>query len=106
MKEAITIISIIAFYGCVSYFVHRLLLKAKIYLFIFICLVYILFTNYFFDLIIYEHQNFRSKGIFLEFGHADIVLLEVFALCVLVGLINVVAVIVKRFRRKAGGTTS
>jgi hypothetical protein len=102
MKEVVIILLILALYIFVSYCVRKLLLKVKLGLFIIVCIGYALFTNYLFDLLIYFHQWLRSKGIYLEFGHAEIVLLEVFAVCILIGLINITSVLIKKYRRAKG----
>jgi len=88
-------------YGLVSYMIHRLLLRVKVWAFIVICLGYAILTNYFFDLIIYAHQVLRSKGIYLEFGHADLELLEVFGICILMAFVNVSIAIFRKYKGKA-----
>jgi hypothetical protein len=100
MKETAIIILIFAFYVAISYWVHKLLLKIKLIGFIIVCVGYALFTNYLFDFLIYSHQYLRSKGIYLEFGHADLTLLEVFVICSFIGLINIIVVIVKKYSRR------
>ena len=102
MKETTIILSILILYLFVSYCVRQMLLKIKLGLFIIVCIGYALFTNYFFDLLIYLHQRLRAKRIYLEFGHADIVLLELFAVCILIGLINIILVLIKKYRRNDG----
>jgi hypothetical protein len=100
MKEILIVLLIIIFYLFISYFIRRLLLKVKIFAFILICIGYFLFTNYLFDLIIYMQQLLRSKGIYFEFGHASIVLLETFAICIVIGIANVIVVIFQRNKTK------
>src|SRR5258708_39776620 len=100
MKEVVIILLIIAFYSFISYLIYRFLMRVKPFVFVLICLAYLLFTNYLFDFLIYGHQLLRSKGIYLEFGHADIVLLEVFAVCILIAVINIIIAIIKKYKKK------
>ena len=59
-------------------------------------LIYLVFTFYLFSASISVHQFFRDKGIHLELGHADEVLVEFFLLWTFLALVNVVAVFLRR----------
>ena len=57
--------------------------------------------NYFlFDFLIYIHSILRDRKIYFEFGHADLLLLEVLAVCMIIGIINIVVAIFRRSKAK------
>jgi lysylphosphatidylglycerol synthetase-like protein (DUF2156 family) len=100
MKEALAIMLILVIYVGFSYLVRKLLLSARLPLFILICVAYVVLSFYLFDLITYEHQNLRLKGIYFEFGHAELLLLGVYGVCLIIALLNIIAVLMKKYRRK------
>jgi hypothetical protein len=100
MKETIIILLVLVFYLLVSYFIYRLLLTTRAFSFVFICIAYLIFTYYLFVFFIYVHSVFRSRGIYLNFGHADIELLEALAVCMLIALTNVIVAIVVKYKKR------
>ena len=102
MKELAIVLLIAALYMFVSWLVRKVLFKVKIVLFIVVCSGYAIFTKYLFDLVIYLHEVARLKGIYFEFGHADLGLLELYFVCILIGFANIISILVKKYRRSRG----
>ena len=100
MKEIVAITLIVSLYLFISYLFSKLSDRTNSLSFIFISLVYIALTNYYFDLVLYIHQNLRSKGIYLEFGHAEIILLGTFGICIVIALINIIVATIKFVKKK------
>jgi hypothetical protein len=42
----------------------------------------------------------RLRGIYLEFGHADLLLLEIFAICALMAVTSILLAIIKKYKVK------
>jgi len=76
MKEAIAVILIISIFFCLSFIAYRYILRVKLLNSIIISFVYLIVSKYYFDVINYTQNTLRSKGIFFNFGHADLGLLE------------------------------
>jgi len=89
MKEVIIIALIIIVFLYASYKVHLALLRCKKIWFILISVTYLVFTYLYFELINYVHSILRDHGYFIEFGHASILLIEVFLVCLFVAVINI-----------------
>jgi hypothetical protein len=106
MKETIIILLIIALYVLISFVTYRYLLKLRLLVFILACSVYLLFTYFLFDFFVYIHQDLRSRGVYLEFGHADLLLLETFAVCLLIATINIILAILKKCKIKKADSLS
>jgi len=76
---------------------HGYLLKIKSkLLFILISIFYIIGTYIYFELINQIDQKLTVNGIYLEFGHANLLLIELFLICLIVTIINIVLILVKR----------
>ena len=99
MKEVIVIFSILGIYSLISYLVYLGVLKAKIWISFLLWFGYLVFTSYYFDLIIYSHQSLRARGIYFEFGHAEIELIAVFGFCILLALLFTIVAVIKRYKR-------
>ena len=99
MKEAFSVILICILYLFLSYRIHKMLMKGNVFFFIATGLAYLGCTYLFFDLIIYVHSLLREKGIFFEFGHGDIILLEVFLVLSILALFNIILLVFKRIRK-------
>jgi len=102
MKATAALIVILLIYTLFSYLVHRLLLRSKWLMFIIIVSVYVILSNYYFDFVTYAHQNLRLKEIYFEFGHGDVLLLAVYAICILLALFNIVFSIVRKRKKEKG----
>lgn len=100
MKEAILIILLSLIFLFVSYKLHILLLKAKKVRFIILSIAYLLFVYFLLDGAVILHQYLRDHGIYLEFGHADELLIEFFLLWVVLAFINIIVIIIRRGRKK------
>ena len=100
MKETIIILLIFALFISISIAIYRYLIKVRLVAFILGSIVYLLFTYYLFDFFIYLHQSLRLRGIYLEFGHADLLLLETFAMCALMAVTSILLAIFKKYKVK------
>jgi len=89
MKEIIVLFSVIIIFVVISWllniYVQRL---KKKWMFMLLFLIYFIFTYCFFALLVYVRETLTLKGIYFEFGHSDIEIIEVFFLCCLLALIN------------------
>ena len=69
-----------------------------------LCLLYIVlyfvFTDLYFEFLNKMHQILRDHQIYIEYGHASIFLLEVFAICVITCLITTISIIFTRRKQK------
>ena len=75
--------------------------KAKRKLFIFLCICYFLISFFLFDGAVHLHQYLRDKGIYIELGHAEELLVVSFFLWIIIALINIIIVaIIKSKKRK------
>jgi hypothetical protein len=96
MREIIIIVLIIIFYAFASYKVYRILVKSGKITFLLFCLLYLILTYVFFELINQLEIYLRGKQIYLEFGHADILMLQVMAACFLIAFITIIFTIIRR----------
>ena len=99
MKEFIVVGLLLVFYLYLSYKIHHLLLKVKLYIFILVAFIYLVATYYVFDPIIYIFDYLRTKNIYIEFGHANLLLIELIFVCLFIAIVNIIWVLVKRFKR-------
>ena len=99
MKEVIVIFSVLSIYSLISYLVYLVILKAKIWICLLSWFGYLVFTKYYFEVIIYSHQSLRARGIYFEFGHAEIELIAVFGLCILLAVLFTITAVIKRYKR-------
>ena len=96
MKETVFISIISIIYLVLSFFVHQLMLKkGKIY-FAIIAILYLLGIWGYVELIRQVELVFRDHGFSFEFGHADILMIEVSFIYILLGILNVLVAIVRR----------
>jgi hypothetical protein len=65
--------------------------------FLVIILMYIISIYIYFEIINKIHQFLRDKGIYIEFGHASILLLELGILCLILAIINIIWASVKKY---------
>jgi amino acid permease len=86
-----------------SYFCRKFMLRKSTIYFVISAIIYLLITYAFFELIRQIEIYLRDRGIYLEFGHADILLLEDLGLCLFLAFINILSVIVQRYRRRLKG---
>jgi hypothetical protein len=100
MRETIIISIIITCYLFLSYKFQNIFLKAGNIAFILFCILYLIPTYLYFELINQAEIFLRNKKIYLEFGHANIVMLEVMLLCFLFALVNIAIAIFRRYKRK------
>jgi hypothetical protein len=99
MKEIVSIIIVLSFYLLISYIVQAALLKSNKMQFIIVCLVYAAVTNYLFDLLFYLHAVLISRNIYFNYGHGNILLFEIFGVCIVIGSINILIVLIKLWKK-------
>jgi hypothetical protein len=100
MRETIIILVIIICYLFLSYKLQSIFLKIGKLPFILFCILYLILTYLYFELINQVEIFLRNQKIYLEFGHANILMLEVMLLCFLFALINIAIAIFRRHKRK------
>jgi hypothetical protein len=97
MFTALVILIILFIYYLISRFTYKMLLKSTKLIFVIISLIYLIGTYFYFFSISEIHQFVRTKGIYIELGHADIKLLFLFVVCILYALFNIIyAIYVRR----------
>jgi hypothetical protein len=95
----ISIIIIFIIFLCSSYVLHRVLIRIKsVTAFIIIALLYLIGTYYYFEIINSLDNALTDKKIYLEFGHANIILILILFICILLAIINILLAILKRRR--------
>jgi hypothetical protein len=67
-----------------------------------ISILYFIGTYYFFELINYIVEVLRDKNVYLEFGHASILLIEIWLLCQILSILNIIAAGVRKTKLNKG----
>jgi hypothetical protein len=101
MTTTLSLVFIIAIFLILSYWIHRLLLNLKKSIFWVVTILYFLITYGLFELSNYIHIFLREYGIYLEFGHASLLLVMVFFFCIILALLNVGFAGYKRHKQKS-----
>jgi hypothetical protein len=85
-----------------SFFIARaaMVIKSAWYSFFLIVLYFALICLYF-ELLNTANQVLRNHGIYIEFGHASLLLVMVFFGCVITALLVTLFVVLKRINKKA-----
>ena len=83
----------------VSYRFHLALYQARIRRFIFLTIAYFLIILLLFEGIVRLHQFLRDRNIYLQFGHADEILVEIFFLWVILAFINIGIIIIRKNKK-------
>jgi hypothetical protein len=96
MKEAVALIVVLLIFLAFSFKFHTLLNRASPWRFVLFVATYLLCTYVLFEGASSLHNYLRSKGIYFQFGHADESLVFLFCICILLIVINVIAVIIRR----------
>jgi len=96
MKELIvlSVIYIIFLFASV-FFRKRAIIVKKKWLFVYI-IVYVIAISLYFELAVKLHQTLRNNKIYLEFGHADILLLELFVICYITATGFIISIFYRR----------
>ena len=100
MKELITLSIIYISFFVASFFFYKKMIKVKL---IWVCIfipIYLIGLYLYFDLLIELHNCLRDRQIYLEFGHADEVLLLLEAFCFLNVGVLVILICINRIRNK------
>jgi hypothetical protein len=69
-------------------------------------LIYIILLDGYFEGINTLHEILRDHGFYIELGHASLLLLEVFAICLITALILILSIIVQRLINKRNSNLS
>jgi phosphoglycerol transferase MdoB-like AlkP superfamily enzyme len=101
MNEYVVSIVIYLLFLLVSLYFRKLVIQMRsVWIAIIFIIVYFIATWFYFELINRAHQVLRSHGIYIDFGHASLLLLEIFAICILTAIIISISIAVTRFRSK------
>jgi hypothetical protein len=92
MKEFVFLLVFFVIFSIVSFQFRKFSLRAKFHIFILMVVIYLIATYYIFELANQVQYILRDRGIFLEFGHASILLLEVLFFCSIISIINIISV--------------
>jgi hypothetical protein len=80
-----------------SYFINRLLVRSRILMFILICILYFIIIFFYFVLLDTIYWKMVQNAIYtVDFGHADILLIELFFVCMFFAIINICIAIISR----------
>ena len=94
-----SIIIILVFYLALTGLIYRFLIRAKSNSVItIVSIFYFIGTYYYFELINTIIHRLAEKEIYLEFGHANIILLELGFICLIIAITNIIVILVKRNR--------
>ena len=100
MNESIFIWSFSLIYLVITYILHRLLLRAEIVKFAILAFLNFIVAYLLFDGAVRLYEYLRDHKTYLQFGHADEVLVEIFLLWIVIAVINIVIVLIRRSIRK------
>ncbi len=107
MKEGVISVMIVGAFIVASYYLHKYMRNIKsIIWFLSVILMYIVMLYGYFEIINKIHQYLRDRGIYIEFGHASILLIELGVICLFFALINIVWAAVSRYRNLQVKNTS
>jgi hypothetical protein len=91
------IITILILYLAISFAIYGLLIRIKSFIIVtLVSIGYFLGTYFYFELINTIDHKLAERKINLEFGHANIILLELFLICLIIAIVNIVLIFVKR----------
>ncbi len=99
MKEILFLSATFIIFLLVSLLFHqRMVDVATKWLFVYI-LAYFIAISLYFNLALRIHQTLRNNKIFLEFGHAEILLLELYVICYITAIGFIINVLRKRRKK-------
>ncbi len=98
MKETLILIGIYLLFLTLSFLLRRVMLKVNLKWLILIVPVYLISIYFYFDLAVRIHQTLRERGIYLEFGHGEIMLLELELACYITAVCLILNVFYSRSR--------
>ena len=98
MKEIIILIGLYLVFLILSVFFKKVLLKINILWSILFLPAYLIGIYFYIDRLINIHQILREKHIHLEFGHAEILLLELGLACYATAIFIIINVLYGKYR--------
>lgn len=97
MNELISGILIVGIFLGGSYILNYYLRSIKSPLwFAIIVIIYFISIYFYFEIVNKTHKFLRESGIYIDFGHASLLLIEVFLICIIVAITNIIWVAKKR----------
>jgi len=99
MDSIILFTIIIAIYLLISYVFFKIICASKSKTTIVLCLLYMLLTYGYNELIFRINYKLQDNGVYIGVGHASILLVEAFLTCILICLIVIILTISKRKRQ-------
>jgi len=98
MKETSILIGIYLLFLTLSLLLRRVMLKVNLKWLILIIPVYLISIYFYFDLVVRVHQFFRERGIYLEFGHSSLLLIELCVFTYISALVMLVHVFYLKYK--------
>lgn len=86
----------ILFLATSLWFRKRMILLRSSWLFLVFIIIYFAGTYISFELLNKAHQNLRDHGIYIDFGHASLLLIMVFGICLITAIFTTISIIVNR----------
>jgi len=97
----ISIIIILSLYLGICYALYRFFVRIKSPIAVtIISIFYLLGTYYYFELINTIEHKLATRMIYLEYGHANIILLELLLVCMILAIVNIILIFIKRHKIK------
>ena len=101
MNEYLASALIFLAFSVASFFFAKAMIKIKSpWLVVLLIVIYFVLLDAYFELVTKAHQILRDHGIYIEFGHADLLLLMIFAICLFLAVIMVATIVGKRLMNK------
>ncbi len=96
MKEILILAIIYIVFLVLSLFLRKLMIRTSNWNVVLIILAYLIGINFYFDLMVKIHQISRDNGWYIEFGHGEIMLLELYVFSYVSAIVLIVNVFYRR----------
>lgn len=98
MKETLILIGIYLLFLTLSFLLRKVMLKVNSKWLMLIIPAYLVSIYFYFDLVVKIHQFLRGKGIYMEFGHFSLLLIELCVFTYISALVILVNVFYLRYK--------
>ena len=102
MKEIICVLIIGVMFACITVLFYRILLKSNGGWFAISSILYLVTTGLYFDFLNFIINSLRIRQIYLEFGHADLLLIELMVIAFLAVIISICFAYYKKEKIRKG----
>lgn len=89
MNEYAASVIILVGFGILSYVANLIIRKSNLLLAVTGAALYLAITCFYYVGIFKLHLYLKDKGFYIEFGHADLLLVILFYICIVVAVINI-----------------